>query len=329
MTFIRPFRRVRVGLFLATMALASSPAGMSVLAQGQPGSLPPRDGPLEPGDALASFRTLPGLRVELVAAEPMVVSPVACGLRRARDGCSSPRTAAIPTGPGEGKPPAGRIAMLEDTDGDGRMDRRTEFAEGLTFPNGVMPWKGGLIVTCAPDVLYLRDTDGDGKADERQGPLHRASRRQGSTQLRVSHPTLSIDNWIYLTSGLTGGRSSRPRPPRAPGRSTLGRTDFRFRPDGDAWEAADGGSQFGLTFDDFGRRFICYNRVQVQHVVISSKRSRRNPHLAFSETVQNCPAETGARAARRATARRRGCTRSAGTSRPPTRTRGRSPPPAP
>jgi hypothetical protein len=49
--------------------------------------------------------------------------------------------------------------MLEDTDGDGRMDRRTEFAGGLTYPNGVMPWKGGLIVTCAPDVLLLRDTD--------------------------------------------------------------------------------------------------------------------------------------------------------------------------
>ena len=47
-----------------------------------------------------------------------------------------------------------------------------------------------------------------------------------------------------------------------------------------------------MTFDDFGRRFICYNRVQVQHVVISSKTLRRNPHLAFSETVQNCPAET-------------------------------------
>ena len=51
-------------------------------------------------------------------------------------------------------------------------------------------------------------------------------------------------------------------------------------------------AQFGLTFDDFGRRFICYNRVQVQHVVISSKVLRRNPHLAFSETIQNCPAET-------------------------------------
>jgi putative heme-binding domain-containing protein len=57
------------------------------------------------------------------------------------------------------------------------------------------------------------------------------------------------------------------------------------------YEAADGGAQFGLTFDDFGRRFICYNRVQVQHVVLSSQILKRNPHLAFSETVQNCPVD--------------------------------------
>ena len=110
-----------------------------------------------------------------------------------------------PMGPSPGQPPAGRIALLEDTDGDGRMDRRTEFVQGLTFPNGVMPWRGGLIVTCAPDVLFVRDTDGDGKADERR-VLFTGFATTGSTQLRVSHPSLSSDNWIYLTSGLTGGK---------------------------------------------------------------------------------------------------------------------------
>src|SRR6185437_3495033 len=137
---------------------------------------------------------------------------------------------------------------------------------------------------------YFRDADGDGKADERR-VLFTGFDTSSSTQLRVSHPTLSLDNWIYLTSGLKGGKVVSPS---APGRApvVLNRTDFRFRPDGDAWEAADGGAQFGLTFDDYGRRFICYNRVQVQHVVIASKTLRRNPHLAFSETVQNCPAET-------------------------------------
>jgi putative membrane-bound dehydrogenase-like protein len=265
---------------------ASPPAGAGQL----PATIAPTpsDGPLTPELAARSFQLEPGLRVELVAAEPMVQSPVALAFDdRGRMYVAENR--GYPTGPGAGKPPAGRIALLEDTDGDGRMDRRTEFAQGLTYPNGVMPWRRGLIVTCAPDVLYLRDTDGDGASDQRR-VLFTGFSTTGSTQLRVSHPTLSIDNWIYLTSGLSGGKVVSPA---APGRPAveLGRTDFRFRPDSETGEAADGGSQFGLSFDDFGRRFICYNRVQVQHVVISSKTLRRNPSLAFSETVENCPAE--------------------------------------
>jgi putative membrane-bound dehydrogenase-like protein len=272
---------------LAALLLVVGPghAGFAQPAAGLP------DGPLGPHAAPRSFRLRPGLRLELVAAEPLVASPVALAFdERGRLFVAENR--GYPTGPGEGQRPLGRIALLEDRDGDGRMDRRTEFAGDLTYPNGLMPWKGGLIVTCAPDVLLFRDTDGDGKADDRR-VLFTGFATTGSTQLRVSHPTLSIDNWIYVTSGLTGGKVVSPSSPDRPA-VELKRTDFRFRPEGygPRWEAADGGAQFGLSFDDFGRRFICYNRVQVQHVVIASKTLRRNPHLAFSETVQNCPAET-------------------------------------
>jgi putative membrane-bound dehydrogenase-like protein len=279
-------------LHLAAMfvVLACDGPGLAQTSPGPAKSVAPGlpDGPLTPEEAPRSFRLAPGLRLELVAAEPLVASPVALAFdERGRLYVAENR--GYPTGPGKDAPPAGRVAMLEDTDGDGRMDRRAEFAEGLTFPNGVMPWKGGLIVTCAPDVFFLRDADGDGKADERR-VLFTGFATTGSTQLRVSHPTLSIDNWTYLTSGLSGGAVVSPAVPDRPA-VALKRTDFRFRPDGDSWEAADGGAQFGLSFDDFGRRFICYNRVQVQHVVIGSKVLRRNPHLAFSATVQDCPAE--------------------------------------
>jgi putative membrane-bound dehydrogenase-like protein len=248
----------------------------------------PLDGPLTPERALAEFRLEPGLKIELVSAEPTIDSPVALAFdERGRMYVAENR--GYPTGPGEGEPPAGRIALLEDFDGDGRFEKRTDFATGLTFPNGLMPWKGGLIVTCAPEILYLKDIDGDGQADLRE-VLFTGFSTSGSTQLRVSHPTLGLDNWVYLTSGLTGGNVVSPRFPERPP-IELKRTDLRFRPDSDQYEAADGGAQFGQTFDDWGRRFICYNRVQVQHVVLPSRVLRRNPHLAFSETVQNCPVD--------------------------------------
>ncbi len=241
-----------------------------------------------PERAAETFQLEPGLRVELVAAEPLVVSPVALAFDELGRAYVA-ENRGYPTGPAAGEPPAGRIALLEDTNDDGQFDRRHEFATELTFPNGVLPWRGGLIVTCAPDILYLQDTDGDGRADERNVLLTGFS-TAGSTQLRVSHPTLGPDGWIYVTSGLTGGKISNPQQPQRPP-VELKRTDLRFRPDTGEFEAADGGSQFGMTFDDGGQRFICYNRVQAQHVVTSAHYWRRNPRLAFSDTVQNCPTD--------------------------------------
>ncbi len=238
--------------------------------------------PLSPDEALRSFELAPGLKIELVAAEPLVASPCAMAFdERGRlfvaENRGYPRTA---------DPPQGRIAMLEDTDRDGRMDKGTVFADGLTFPNGVLPWKGGLFVTCAPDLLYLRDTDDDGRADERRIVLT-GFETKGSTQLRVNAPLHGPDGWIWLASGLSGGLITNPAHPDYPGVDL--KSDLRFDPHTGRIEAVDGRSQYGHSFDDFGRRFICMNRVQVQHVVLPSRYFKRNPHLAFSDTVQNCP----------------------------------------
>lgn len=245
----------------------------------------PEEGPLEPDAALRAFRLEPGLQIELAAAEPLVVDPVAIAFdERGRMYVAENR--GYPTGPRAGAPPIGTIALLEDSDADGRFDKRTTFAGGLTFPNGLMPWKDGVIVTCAPDIIHLRDTNGDGKADVRQ-VLFTGFDASNTSQLRVSHPTFGLDNWIYVTSGLTGGKITSPdHPDRAP---LEVRTDFRFHPLTGEYEPADGRGQFGMSFDDFGHRFVCYNRVHIQHVVLPSRYLRRNPHLAFSDTMQNVP----------------------------------------
>jgi len=243
----------------------------------------PAESPLGPDAALKSFELAdPTLTVEIVAAEPLVQSPCAMAF----DEHGRLFVAENRGYPSQADPPQGTIAMLEDTDADGRMDKRTVFADGLAFPNGVLPWKGGLFVTCAPHVLYLKDSDGDGRADERRVVLTGFDTK-GSTQLRVNAPLLGRDGWIWLASGLSGGRIRNPARADLPALDL--KADLRFHPETGEFAQVDGRSQFGHSFDDFGRRFICMNRIQVQHVVLESRWLRRNPHLAFSETVQNCP----------------------------------------
>jgi putative membrane-bound dehydrogenase-like protein len=240
-------------------------------------------GQLSPDAALKSFELAdPALRIELVAAEPLVESPCAIAFDdRGRIFVAENRGY-----PNTMQPLVGRIALLEDTDGDGRMDKRSTFADGLTFPNGVLAWRGGVIVTCAPDVLFFKDTDGDGQADERR-ILLTGFETKGSTQLRVNCPTVGPDGWIYLAAGLSGGSITCPdHPERSPLKM---KADVRFSPETLEVENIDGRSQYGMSFDAVGRRFICMNRIQVQQVVLDSKWLRRNPLLAFSDTVQNCP----------------------------------------
>jgi putative membrane-bound dehydrogenase-like protein len=240
--------------------------------------------PLTPQQALASLQVEAGLRVELAAAEPLVVSPCAVAWdERGRMFVAENR--GYPVGPGSNQPPAGVIAMLESTKGDGTYDKRTEFATGLTFPNGLMCWRGGLIVTCAPDIFYLKDTDGDGKADVKR-VLLTSFGTTSTTQLRVSHPTLGLDGWIHVTSGLVASKVTCPEHPER-GAIDLPRGDARFHPDTLEIEPWPGVGQFGLAFDDFGRKFICSNRNPLQHVVLHPRYLKRNPHLAFSDTVQD------------------------------------------
>jgi putative membrane-bound dehydrogenase-like protein len=238
---------------------------------------------LTPEQARAALRVEPGLRVELVAAEPLTVAPVAFAFETPRRmfvvenrGYPDPKEGSIDT-------KEGRVALLEDTDGDGRMDQRTEFATGLGLVNGLALWRGGMFVTAAPDILYLKDTDGDGIADERRVVLTGFDISK-TAQIRVASPTLGLDGKIYVTCGLNGGKITSPlHPERAP--VVFTGQDGRFDPDTLVYEKTGGRGQFGLAFDAFGRRFVTDNRRPILHVVLEPWHLR-NPHFAFSETMQ-------------------------------------------
>ena len=225
-------------------------------------------GPLSPGESQACFEVVPGHVVELVAAEPLVFDPVA--ICWASDGrLFVAEMSDYPNGDG-----GGRIVTLTDTDGDGTIDTRTIFAAGLPFPNGLMAWNGGLLVTAAPDIVHLADRDGDGAAETREVIL--TGFNAGNQQLRVNGLCSGPDGWVYAANGRSGGSITSPKRPGAPAVS-IDRHDLRFRPDTGEVEAVAGFSQFGLAFDAQGNRFSNWNTAPIRHVVFPLDVANRHP----------------------------------------------------
>lgn len=243
----------------------------------------PRRGPLAPDEAQSTFALPDDLRIELAAAEPQVADPVAMAFD-AHGALWVVEMGDYPNGPPTGQPPLGRIKRLEDRDGDGYFEHAAVFAEELLFANGLLPWRDGLVVTAAPHVLLLRDTDGDGRADVRH-VLYEGFAAL-NPQLRVSHPQLGLDGWVYVANGLRGGQVIRAGAAEAPPIALSG-MDFRFNLRTDQAEAISGMGQFGNTFDDWGNRFVCDNRHHLRHVVLENRYLQRNAALAVSAVLHD------------------------------------------
>ncbi len=240
--------------------------------------------PLSAADEEQTFRLADErLMVELVAAEPEVIDPVACAW--SEDGrLYVAQMHDYPVGQMRGS-----IKLLEDRDRDGRYEQATVFAKGLAFPNSVLAWRGGIFVTAAPDLLYLKDTDGDGVADERRVVF--TGFGEGNQQLRANGLTWGVDGWIYGANGRSDGEVRRPQQDEKTWVS-LRRHDFRFDPDTEEFQAIAGFSQFGLARDDWGNRFLSWNTMPFRHVVIEEADLARNPNLLTAGSVTNLIAPT-------------------------------------
>lgn len=253
-----------------------------VWAAEAPAAVAPLKSPLSPEDSLKHFHLAPGLRIELVAAEPEVIDPVSIAFDEQGTLWAVEMTD-YPNGPQPGQPPLSRIRALRDLDGDGRYETSRVFADKLLFATGVQPWKGGLIVTFAGEIAWFRDTDGDGMADVRQTWF--TGFATGNPQLRANHPRWGLDNRIYVANGLRGGVIAadakawgREQPP-----VSINGFDFRFNPLTGEAESISGAGQFGLTFDDFGRRFVCSNRNPCRQILLEDFYLKRNPLLAVKD----------------------------------------------
>lgn len=218
-----------------------------------------------PEQEAATFTVAPGYRVELVAADPLVGDPIAAQFGPDGRLWVLEMRGLMPNVDGTGEDaPVGTVAVLTDTDADGKYDKRTVFADGLVMARALSLVGDGVLVAEPPKLWFFRDTDGDGKADsktevagdygDRINPEHTANGL-----------LWAMDNWIYSANHTVR---------------------FRYLGDGKfARENTVTRGQWGIAQDDVGRLFYNSNSDPLRHDVAPTEYLRRNP--GFTATGNN------------------------------------------
>lgn len=268
---IRCFFRLSL-IFLLSCNQPSSPTGTS--------------GGVKAEDALATMQVADGFKIEMIAAEPMITSPVDMEI----DEYGRLFVVEMHGYPLD-KSGSGNIVMLSDTNGDGIMDKRTLFKEGLLLPTGILRWKKGFVVTDSPNIYYLEDSDDDGKADIMDTLL--TGFALTNPQHNLNNPIYGIDNWIYAAHEGTvksrdyveefGDEGTEIYYPAKPDAVRLPKNadglSVRFRPEQYQLEELASRCQFGHTFDQWGHWFGCNNSNQGYQEIIAERYLKRNPQL--------------------------------------------------
>jgi len=239
----------------------------------------PRFPAVKPANAAETFQVKKGFRLELAASEPLVNSPVTIAFDELG------RMFVIEmidySERRDETPHLGRVRLVEDTDGDGKYDKATTFADNLPWPTAVICYGGGIFVGTTPDILWLKDTNGDSKADERKVVF--TGFGSGAARLNVQALLNSfnwgLDNRVHGATGPNGGTEVKAT---AGGESlNLRGRDFSFDPRSLKLRAESGGGQYGLSFDSYGRKFVCSNSDHLQMLLFDQRYAARNPAFAL------------------------------------------------
>ena len=217
---------------------------------------------LAPEEALRSFKLPPGYRLELVASEPLVEEPIAMAFDPdGRIYVVELRGYMPDTKGGQSElEPVGRVTLLEDTDGDGRMDKATRFMDKLVAPRAVAVVADGVLVAEPPNLWFSKDTDGDGVADKKDLIASDYGRKSPNPEHMANGLTHGLDNWIYSSN--------------YPSRFKYNPAKKGFLRDG---SSAKG--QWGLTQDDVGRFYYNSNSTMLRADLAPSQYLGRNPYL--------------------------------------------------
>lgn len=233
-------------------------------------------------ESQATMEMVDGFRVEVVAQEPAVVDPVAVDF----DAWGRMFVIQLPGYNAYGKEGAttgGSIVLLEDTNGDGKYEKSTLYADDFKYPTALACWDGGLFVGDSPDLLYLKDDDGDGKADQRK-VVFTGFGGDKAGEAYLNSIRWGMDNRFHLSTSLSGGdvKAVGKDPTSVRGRGMI------FDPrDLSGFELTSGGGQHGMSMDDWGRKFVCSNSVPAQTLMYDDRYVARNPQLKAAAAAVN------------------------------------------
>lgn len=226
--------------------------------------------------ALQTFEVLPEFELQQTAAEPLVADPIAM----AWDADGHLFVVEMRDYSEQDKESLGVIRRLTDSDGDGSFDQSQIFADQLSWPTAVIAANGGIFVGAPPEIWFLKDADGDGVAEVREHIFTGFSRSNVQGMMNSFH--WGPDNRIYGSSSTTGATVRCLRHPER-AEVTLSRQDFSFDPVTLELRAETGGGQHGMSFDDWGRRFVSANSDHAQCIVYDTR------YLARGTTANAAP----------------------------------------
>jgi putative membrane-bound dehydrogenase-like protein len=250
-------------IVLAVLAVSGLRAQSSIANRPWPPGIQkvPAESPaLSPEEALKSFYMPPGYRVELVASEPLIQEPVA--LDWDTEGrlwaVEMPGFMADITGSNEHEP-IGRVVVLEDTNQDGRMDRRTVFADHLVLARSLKVLDRGVLVAEPPSVWLMRDTNGDLRMDTKDLVTSQYGRFEGDPQNNANGFYWGLDNRMY----------------------TAGQSDIQLRLKDGVFEVQKTlqRGEWGVSQDDGGRTYRNTNESALHVDLVPTFYYARNPNL--------------------------------------------------
>lgn len=226
----------------------------------------PKASPVVSGkESLKNFKLAPGFKIEVVACEPMIETPVAVSWDHKGRMYVVEMNSYMHDMDGNGEDqPVGRIKLLEDLDGDGIYDKASVFVDKQIMPRAVMALGDGALVVTPPTLTFYRDTDGDGVADSAEIVDDEVGKQGGQPEYLPNSPLWGLDNWI-----------------------TFSLHTVRYRYQQGAFTSGPGGKsgQWGRTQDDWGRHYFNYNSDLLRCDLIPPLWYGRNPRITERSAI--------------------------------------------